>query len=151
MIEIHTLRWRGDRAVATDDDRTDGHLPEDVTVYCRVFVDGKELPNVVRARTMHRNDFVTTVITLAAETEIVNHTQETWDALDEVKRDARDSGKPTGSPVIVGGAQLQVYCHGEPRRALYVGAGWAVCLCGCGRQFRWIEPAGFKHPTEGVR
>lgn len=81
MIEIHTLRWRGDRAVAVDDDRTDGHLPEDITIFCRVKIDGVEIPNVVRARTLHRNDFTSVVLTIAGEAEIVNHTLESWNEL----------------------------------------------------------------------
>lgn len=83
MIQIHTLRWRGSEAISVNGDRTDGHLPNDVTIYCRVTVDGVEIPNVVRARVLHGNeDFTQAIIRLVGEVEVVNHTRESWDALD---------------------------------------------------------------------
>jgi hypothetical protein len=77
-IQIHTLQWRGDRSVRDGDD-----VAGSVTVYCRVFVNGDEIPQVIRARTYHGNDFAWTTLTLAGVVEIVNHTQESWLALPE--------------------------------------------------------------------
>jgi hypothetical protein len=76
MIEIHTLRWRGDRSVTDDDD---DHNPNDLTLYCIVKIDGVLIPNVIRARTLHHSkDFNLTTITIAGEVEMVNHTGESW-------------------------------------------------------------------------
>jgi hypothetical protein len=77
MIEIHTLKWREDHAVH-DGDEEDANI----TIYCRVFIDGKEIPGVARARTYHRDDFTQTTITMYGMVEMVNHTRESWDALD---------------------------------------------------------------------
>lgn len=35
--------------------------------------------------------------------------------------------------------KFTVYCHGEPRKALYVGDGKAICLC-CGTKFKAVPP-----------
>lgn len=78
MIVIHTLKWRGDRSVS--DDQVDDE-PNDVSIYCRVFIDGKEVQNVIRARTRHENDFTIAVLTICQPVEVVNHTGESWAAL----------------------------------------------------------------------
>ena len=74
MIEIHTLGWSFDHAI-------EGAEEPNASIYARVFVDGVEIPGVMRARTMHRNDFAVTVITLMGAVEIINHDKASWDAL----------------------------------------------------------------------
>jgi hypothetical protein len=78
MIEIHTLGWSGDHAI----DDTTGERPNG-QVYARVFVDGTEIPQVVRVRTHHSNDFALAVVTLAGPIEIRTHDKESWKALGE--------------------------------------------------------------------
>lgn len=76
MIEIHTLGWKGDRALTEEDGPT-----AEQSIYARVFVDGVEIPGVIRVRTNHRNDFTLTTITVCAPVEVFNHTDESWRAL----------------------------------------------------------------------
>lgn len=78
MIEIHTLAWRYSQPFHEGDQE-----PPNASLYCRVFVDGKEIPDVLRARTYHRDDFAMTVITLGGAVEIVNNTKESWEALNQ--------------------------------------------------------------------
>ena len=75
MIEIHTQGWKEDHAVTGDEKPS-------ASIYCRVFIDGVELPQVVRARTQHNgSDFGLTVLTLCDAVEIVNHTRDSWKEL----------------------------------------------------------------------
>lgn len=76
MIEIHTLGWRFDHPVRDLDAE-----PPNASVYCRAYVDGVEIPDVIRARTYHRNDFAMTTLTLGGAVQIANHTWESWRAL----------------------------------------------------------------------
>ena len=79
MIEIHTLGWNGDHAI---DDKI-GEEPT-MQIYARVFVDGTEIPQVLRVRTHHRSgDFALAVVTLAGPIEIRTHDGESWEALGE--------------------------------------------------------------------
>lgn len=79
MIEIHTLAWKGDRALTPEDGPT-----AVASVFARVFVDGVEIPQVVRVRTRHQgDDFSHVVVTLLGPIEIHNHTDESWKALDD--------------------------------------------------------------------
>lgn len=79
MIEIHTKHWRGDHQLQDDEPP---HEPSDVSLGCRVFIDGIEVENVIRARTRHDAEFAITVITLAQPVKVINHTGVSWKALD---------------------------------------------------------------------
>lgn len=74
MIEIHALGWNGDHAIK------EGEEPN-ASLYARVFVDGVEIPEVMRVRTLHRQDFSIAVVTLFGPVKVINHTKESWDAL----------------------------------------------------------------------
>ena len=79
MIEIHTLGWKGDHAI---DDKI-GEKPS-VQIYARVFVDGTEIPQVMRVRTRHESGgFAVAVVTLMGPIEIRTHDQESWETLGE--------------------------------------------------------------------
>jgi hypothetical protein len=74
MIEIHTLGWKDDHGIE------EGEQPNG-SIYARVFVDGVEVPQVMRVRTRHENDFAVAVVTLHGPIEVINHTRKTWEAL----------------------------------------------------------------------
>lgn len=79
-IEIHTRKWRGDQSV-TDQMIEDG-VDANVTLQCRVYIDGHEIAGVIMARPLYTvNDFTTVTLRVAGEVEIVNHTRESWEAL----------------------------------------------------------------------
>ncbi len=84
LIEIHTLKWNNDHAI-TEAEIEDGD-DANVTIYCRVFVGGVEIPQVVRARALFGQDFTEAVIRLIGPVEVINHTQESWEALDGEER-----------------------------------------------------------------
>lgn len=76
MIEIHTLAWRYDKSARDADTE-----PANASIFCRVFIDGREIPGVMRAVTTHFEGFAVTRLLLSGAVEVVNHTQESWDAL----------------------------------------------------------------------
>ncbi len=74
-IEIHTLGWKGSSAIKEEEE-------PDVTILCRVFIEGVEVPGVMNARPVWRNgEFSFVTIRSMAAVKTVTHTQETWDAL----------------------------------------------------------------------
>lgn len=76
MIEIHTLAWNDDHA-ARYGEKSNG------SIYAKVFVDGAEIPQVVRVRTHHRgDDFTTAVVTLHGPVTVINHDEDSWAELD---------------------------------------------------------------------
>ena len=77
MIQIHTRAW-------TDDHASREGERQGASIGCRMFVDGVEIPQVIRARTYHHgNDFTTTVITLVGVVDVVNHTKDSWEAFEK--------------------------------------------------------------------
>lgn len=80
MIEIHTLSWSGDVAIRDGEDRK----PQ-ASLMLRVWIDGVEIPGVMRSRVTHRVDnFADVVLAISDVTTVVNHTRESWDALPKV-------------------------------------------------------------------
>lgn len=75
MIEIHTLKWSGDQATPQGEEGSS-------TLFCRVWVDGEEVQNLLRAETRHTGtDFGEVILALHGPAVIIHHDQESWDTL----------------------------------------------------------------------
>lgn len=95
MIEIHTLGWSSDRGIEP------GEYAK-TQLHCRVFVDGVEIPAVLRARPRYvNNDFVMTTIVTQDAVQLVTHTRKSWSELGKPPEPG-----PAKQTLLSGGGQI---------------------------------------------
>lgn len=70
-IQIHTLGWNGDHATSDEEEPT-------VSLHCRVFINGVEVPGVTGITTDFSHDFAETTVRLLGPVEVVTHDRESW-------------------------------------------------------------------------
>lgn len=81
-VEIHTLKWSGASKVL-DADVAEGR-DANVTLNCRVFINDREVPQVVRARALFDgHGFSEAVLRVLGDIRVLSHTGESWKALDD--------------------------------------------------------------------